>query len=42
MIMDRGIGSRIWDMDGNEYVDYLIAVVDVAGPWASRGDGGRS
>jgi len=22
--MDRGIGSRIWDMDGNEYVDYLI------------------
>ena len=24
MIMDRGIGSRIWDMDGNEYVDYLI------------------
>jgi glutamate-1-semialdehyde 2,1-aminomutase len=24
MIVDRGIGSRIWDMDGNEYVDYLI------------------
>lgn len=24
MIIDRGIGSRIWDMDGNEYVDYLI------------------
>ena len=23
-IVDRGIGSRIWDMDGNEYVDYLI------------------
>jgi len=22
--VDRGIGSRIWDMDGNEYVDYLI------------------
>jgi glutamate-1-semialdehyde 2,1-aminomutase len=24
MIVDRGVGSRIWDMDGNEYVDYLI------------------
>ena len=24
MIVDRGIGSRIWDIDGNEYVDYLI------------------
>ena len=24
MIVDQGVGSRIWDMDGNEYVDYLI------------------
>ncbi len=24
LIVDHAIGSRIWDMDGNEYVDYLI------------------
>ncbi len=24
VIIDRGQGSRVWDMDGNEYIDYLI------------------
>lgn len=24
IIIDKGLGSRVWDMDGNEYVDYLI------------------
>ncbi len=25
LFMDRGQGSRIWDVDGNEYVDYILA-----------------
>ena len=24
MIIREGKGSRVWDMDGNEYIDYLI------------------
>jgi len=24
VIIERGLGSRVWDTDGNEYVDYLI------------------
>ncbi len=24
IIIERGLGSRVWDEDGNEYVDYLI------------------
>ena len=24
ILIDRGQGSRVWDVDGNEYVDYLI------------------
>lgn len=25
MYFERGLGSRLWDVDGNEYVDYLMA-----------------
>jgi len=25
IIFDRGKGSRVWDIDGNEYIDYLLA-----------------
>ena len=25
VIFERGKGSRVWDVDGNEYVDYLLA-----------------
>ena len=25
LFMERGQGSRIWDVDGNEYVDYILA-----------------
>jgi len=25
LFMNRGEGSRIWDVDGNEYVDYILA-----------------
>ena len=25
IIFDHGKGSRVWDVDGNEYVDYLLA-----------------
>jgi glutamate-1-semialdehyde 2,1-aminomutase len=25
LFMDHGQGSRIWDVDGNEYVDYILA-----------------
>ena len=24
VVMERGAGSKIWDISGNEYVDYLI------------------
>ena len=24
VFMDRARGSRVWDVDGNEYVDYLM------------------
>jgi len=23
--VERGLGSRLWDVDGNEYIDYLMA-----------------
>jgi glutamate-1-semialdehyde 2,1-aminomutase len=26
LYMERGEGSRVWDVDGNEYVDYLLAL----------------
>jgi glutamate-1-semialdehyde 2,1-aminomutase len=25
LFMDRGKGSRVWDVDGNEYVDYILS-----------------
>ncbi len=25
LFMERGKGSRVWDIDGNEYVDYILA-----------------
>jgi glutamate-1-semialdehyde aminotransferase len=25
LFLDRGSGSRVWDVDGNEYVDYILA-----------------
>ena len=25
LFIDRGAGSRVWDVDGNEYIDYLLA-----------------
>jgi len=25
VIIERGQGSHIWDADGNEYIDYLLA-----------------
>ncbi len=25
LFMDHGKGSRLWDVDGNEYVDYILA-----------------
>ena len=25
IFVERGAGSRIWDVDGNEYIDYLLA-----------------
>jgi glutamate-1-semialdehyde 2,1-aminomutase len=25
LFMERGKGSRVWDVDGNEYVDYILA-----------------
>src|SRR6478672_9247058 len=24
-VVDRGAGSRIWDVDGNEYIDYVLS-----------------
>ncbi len=24
-VVDRGLGSRIWDVDGNEYIDYVLS-----------------
>jgi glutamate-1-semialdehyde 2,1-aminomutase len=24
VVIERGVGSRVWDTDGNEYIDYLI------------------
>ena len=24
LVIERGQGSRVWDADGNEYLDYLI------------------
>ena len=24
LVIERGEGSRVWDTDGNEYLDYLI------------------
>lgn len=26
MIIERGLGSRVWDMDGNEYVDFSAGI----------------
>ena len=26
LVMERGKGSRIWDLDGNEYIDYKLAL----------------
>jgi glutamate-1-semialdehyde 2,1-aminomutase len=25
LFMDHGVGSKVWDVDGNEYVDYILA-----------------
>ena len=25
LVVDRGLGSRVWDLDGNEYVDFLMS-----------------
>jgi glutamate-1-semialdehyde-2,1-aminomutase len=25
-ILDRGLGSHVWDVDGNEYIDYVLAL----------------
>src|SRR4051812_25736770 len=24
-VVERGAGSRIWDVDGNEYIDYVLS-----------------
>lgn len=25
LFMERGLGSKVWDVDGNEYIDYILA-----------------
>ncbi len=25
-VLDRGLGSHVWDVDGNEYIDYVLAL----------------
>ena len=25
LFIERGVGSRIWDVDGNEYIDWMLA-----------------
>jgi glutamate-1-semialdehyde 2,1-aminomutase len=29
MFLDRGDGARVWDVDGNEYIDFLAALMPV-------------
>ena len=29
MFLDRGKGARVWDVDGNEYIDFLLALMPV-------------
>lgn len=41
IIIERGQGSHIWDADGNEYIDYLMAygpvLLGVCVPESHRG-----
>ena len=33
MVLERGEGSRVWDVEGNEYLDMIAGIaVTVAGP----------
>src|SRR6478672_8929223 len=25
IVVDRGAGARLWDVDGNEYIDYVLS-----------------
>jgi len=38
MIIASGRGGRVWDMSGNEYVDYLLGSAPC---WSARASGGR-
>lgn len=33
-VMDHGEGVRVWDVDGNEYLDFLAASPSIR--WATR------
>jgi len=32
----RGEGSHVWDVDGNEYIDYLCSYGPIVRPLAAR------
>ena len=39
-VIERGAGSRVWDLDGNEYVEFGSGLRStVARPWIPAGDG---
>ena len=29
LFLDRGAGARVWDLDGNEYIDYVLGLLPV-------------